>query len=163
MATTRKPHADQPATGRSGDDTSAGTGGRSHHDAAHHGRSHHDEQRHDGSHHDGSHHDAAHHDGSHGSAGMASMTLPHLDLADMGRRIGHTVGALRANLPPTERLLYYGGLGAAVVAGMVDLPVGVAIGAGVWVATRTRQGRHRTATPGGLNGPNGAKPNGAGH
>lgn len=129
MATTRKHHAGQEATGRSGDEASASTGGRSHHgEAGHRGE--------------------AGHDGT----GAAPATLPHLDLAGLGHRIEHTTSSLRRNLPPTERVLFYGGLGAAVVAGMVDLPVGVAIGAGVWVATHTRKGRHRTVEPGGHNG-----------
>ncbi|HEX6497720.1 MAG TPA: hypothetical protein VF054_01660 [Micromonosporaceae bacterium] len=47
-------------------------------------------------------------------------------------------GIVRAYLPPRDRLIFYGGLGAAAALGAVDLPVAVAIGAGVWVATHRR-------------------------
>jgi hypothetical protein len=55
--------------------------------------------------------------------------------------------ALRANLPPTERLLYYGGLGLMVGVGSLELPVAVAVGAGVWVAGRAGERRSRRAAP----------------
>lgn len=51
-----------------------------------------------------------------------------------------TLRTLRTFLPPTERLLYYGGLGVMAVAGVLEWPVAAAVGAGVWVASRG--GRH---------------------
>jgi hypothetical protein len=55
--------------------------------------------------------------------------------------------AVRANLPPTERLLYYGGLGLLASVGSLEWPVAVVVGAGVWVAGRTSQRRMRPAGP----------------
>ncbi|WP_330231029.1 hypothetical protein OHA40_00165 [Nocardia sp. NBC_00508] len=47
--------------------------------------------------------------------------------------------AVRRRVPDGQSLLYYGGLGVAAAAGLVSWPVAAAIGAGVWVAERTRQ------------------------
>lgn len=41
-------------------------------------------------------------------------------------------------LPPTDKLLYYGGLGAAAVLGVIDWPVAIAVGAGMAIAQRSR-------------------------
>lgn len=50
--------------------------------------------------------------------------------------------AVRSNLPPVDRVLYYGGLGVLAAAGVVEWPVAAAVGAGVWVAGRAgRRGR----------------------
>jgi len=49
--------------------------------------------------------------------------------------------AVRANLPPTERLLYYGGLGLMATVGVLEWPVAAAVGVGVWLAGRTGPGR----------------------
>jgi hypothetical protein len=46
--------------------------------------------------------------------------------------------AVLANLPPVERLLYYGGLGVLATVGVLEWPVAAAVGAGVWVAGRAR-------------------------
>jgi hypothetical protein len=46
--------------------------------------------------------------------------------------------AVRNNLPSRNTLLYYTGLGAAAALQVVSWPVAAAIGAGVWVASRTR-------------------------
>jgi hypothetical protein len=43
---------------------------------------------------------------------------------------------VRSNLPPPDRLFYYGGLAALAAIGVVDWPVAAAVGAGVWIATR---------------------------
>ena len=48
--------------------------------------------------------------------------------------------AVRANLPPTERLLYYGGLGLMATVGVLEWPVAAAVGVGVWLAGRTGRG-----------------------
>jgi len=48
----------------------------------------------------------------------------------------------RANLPPMDRVLYYGGLGLMASVGFLEWPVAAAVGAGVWVAGRTGAG-HR--------------------
>jgi hypothetical protein len=54
--------------------------------------------------------------------------------------------AVRANLPPTERLLYYGGLGLMATVGVLEWPVAAAVGVGVWLAGRTGAGRRGQAT-----------------
>jgi len=53
--------------------------------------------------------------------------------------------AARANLPPVERLLYYGGLGVMASIGFLEWPVAAAVGAGVWVAGRTGAGHRAQA------------------
>jgi len=51
---------------------------------------------------------------------------------------------LRIYLPPRERIAYYGGLGLMAAVGVLDWPVALAAGAGVWVASRTSHtGQHR--------------------
>ena len=55
--------------------------------------------------------------------------------------------ALLANLPPPDRLLYYGGLGLAATVGVLEWPVAAAAGAGLWIATRTRGRERRPARP----------------
>jgi hypothetical protein len=51
---------------------------------------------------------------------------------------------LRIYLPPRERMAYYGGLGLMAVIGVLDWPVALAAGAGVWVASHTsHSGQHR--------------------
>ena len=70
-------------------------------------------------------------------------------LPDLGPRAAQTrwaAQAARANLPPMERLLYYGGLGLMATVGVLEWPVAAAVGAGVWVAGRTRAARGQTAT-----------------
>jgi hypothetical protein len=41
-------------------------------------------------------------------------------------------------LPPPERLIYYGGLGALAMLGFIEWPVAAAIGAGTMIAQRAR-------------------------
>ncbi|MGW4327882.1 hypothetical protein ACWEKR_18520 [Nocardia sp. NPDC004573] len=48
--------------------------------------------------------------------------------------------AVRNRVPDRESLLYFGGLGAAAVTGLVSWPVAGAIGVGVWVAEHARRG-----------------------
>lgn len=47
--------------------------------------------------------------------------------------------AVRDRVPDRESLLYFGGLGAAAVTGLVSWPVAGAIGVGVWVAEHARR------------------------
>jgi hypothetical protein len=42
-------------------------------------------------------------------------------------------------LPPRDQLLYYGGLGAAALAGVIQWPVAIAVGAGLAIAQRSRR------------------------
>ncbi|WP_330230638.1 hypothetical protein OHA40_32620 [Nocardia sp. NBC_00508] len=53
--------------------------------------------------------------------------------------VSSATGAVRNQVPDRESLLYYGGLGAAAVTGLVSWPVAGAIGAGVWVAEHARR------------------------
>jgi hypothetical protein len=55
--------------------------------------------------------------------------------------------AVLSNLPPVERLLYYGGLGVLATVGILEWPVAAVVGAGVWVAGRTRAAHRRQAAP----------------
>ncbi|MBB6476328.1 hypothetical protein [Sphaerisporangium rubeum] len=49
------------------------------------------------------------------------------------------VETARTFLPPPERMLYYGALGALAVFGLVEWPVAAAIGAGTMLAQRARR------------------------
>jgi hypothetical protein len=48
-----------------------------------------------------------------------------------------TTRTLASAVPDPKQLLYYGGVGALAALGMLDWPVAVAAGVGVWVATHT--------------------------
>ncbi|MEV4510020.1 hypothetical protein AB0K00_13780 [Dactylosporangium sp. NPDC049525] len=48
-----------------------------------------------------------------------------------------TTRTLVSAVPEPRRLLYYGGVGALAVLGVLEWPVAVAAAAGVWVATHT--------------------------
>jgi hypothetical protein len=45
--------------------------------------------------------------------------------------------AISSTLPPPSRLLYYGGIGALALLGVLEWPVAAAVAAGVWVATHS--------------------------
>ncbi len=67
---------------------------------------------------------------------------------DLGAKAAQTrwaAQAVRANLPPTERLLYYGGLGLMATVGVLEWPVAGAVGVGVWLASRVGAGRRGQA------------------
>jgi hypothetical protein len=67
------------------------------------------------------------------------MHLPHVELPHLSRRdMGHAVDIARTFLPPPERIMYYGGLGALAAFGLLEWPVAAAIGAGTMIAQRTR-------------------------
>ncbi|MGW0446802.1 hypothetical protein ACWDWV_15720, partial [Streptosporangium sandarakinum] len=71
---------------------------------------------------------------------------PHMHLPHINRQeAGHAVDTARSLLPPPERLVYYGGLGALAVAGLIEWPVAAAIGVGTVIAQRAR--RERAASP----------------
>src|SRR3954447_6487208 len=47
------------------------------------------------------------------------MHLPHVELPHLSRRdMGHAVDIARTFLPPPERIMYYGGLGALAAFGL---------------------------------------------
>ncbi|MER5420636.1 hypothetical protein [Streptosporangium roseum] len=68
------------------------------------------------------------------------LHLPHLPHVNR-QEAGHAVDVARSLLPPPERLIYYGGLGALVVVGAIEWPVAAAIGVGTLVAQRARAER----------------------
>jgi hypothetical protein len=78
------------------------------------------------------------------------VPMVHVRIPVLGVRVPHPAAlastrwgaqALRAYLPPTQRLAYYGGLGLMAAVGVLDWPVAAAAGVGVWVASHT--GQHR--------------------
>jgi hypothetical protein len=46
------------------------------------------------------------------------------------------VRTAKVNLPSRDHLLYYGGVGAMALVGVIDWPVALVAGAGVWVVSR---------------------------
>jgi hypothetical protein len=88
-----------------------------------------------------------------------AVTLPVVNLRipllaprvpDMGAATAQTkwvAQTVQANLPSTERMLYYGGLGLLAAVGALEWPVAGALGVGVWVAGRTgRRSRAQTVS-----------------
>jgi hypothetical protein len=68
---------------------------------------------------------------------LPRIPLPH----DVLRQTAWAAQAVRANLPPTDRLAYYGGIGLMAALGVLEWPVAGAVGAGVWVASHARRRR----------------------
>ncbi|WP_433356660.1 hypothetical protein ACQP25_21020 [Microtetraspora malaysiensis] len=65
--------------------------------------------------------------------------MPHVEMPHMSRQeVGHAVDVARSFLPPPERVIYYGGLGALAVFGVLEWPVAAAIGVGTMLAQRGR-------------------------
>ncbi|MGI5158275.1 hypothetical protein [Microbispora sp. CA-102843] len=78
------------------------------------------------------------------------MHLPHVDMPHIsGRDVGHAMDVARTFLPPPERIMYYGGLGALAVLGILEWPVAAAIGAGTLIAQRARSREQRWSPLGG--------------
>ncbi|WP_280491662.1 hypothetical protein [Nocardia asiatica] len=71
------------------------------------------------------------------------MRMAHVPLPPGPRTVAGGVAsvtaAVRDRVPDRESLLYFGGLGAAAVTGVVSWPVAGAIGVGVWVAEHARR------------------------
>ncbi|WP_214102596.1 hypothetical protein [Acrocarpospora catenulata] len=67
--------------------------------------------------------------------------MPHMDTswAERAMETG------RKAMPPPERLIYYGGLGALAVIGAIEWPVAAAIGVGTMLASRARAAARRPA------------------
>ncbi|MFJ2032401.1 hypothetical protein [Streptosporangium sp. NPDC087985] len=70
------------------------------------------------------------------------LHLPHISLQEAGQ----AVDAAKSFLPPADRMVYYGGLGALAVAGLIEWPVAAAIGVGTMIAQRAR-GQRWPASP----------------
>lgn len=67
------------------------------------------------------------------------MHMPHVGMPHIsGRDVGHAMDIARTFLPPPERIMYYGGLGALAALGLIEWPVAAAIGAGTMIAQRAR-------------------------
>ncbi|MGY2008329.1 hypothetical protein ACW9HJ_24785 [Nocardia gipuzkoensis] len=69
---------------------------------------------------------------------MARVPLPPGPRTVAGG-VASATAAVRDRVPDRESLLYFGGLGAAAVTGVVSWPVAGAIGVGVWVAEHARR------------------------
>ncbi|MBF6229526.1 hypothetical protein IU470_31110 [Nocardia abscessus] len=69
---------------------------------------------------------------------MARVPLPPGPRTVAGG-VASATAAVRNRVPDRESLLYFGGLGAAAVTGVVSWPVAGAIGVGVWVAEHARR------------------------
>ncbi|GGK68876.1 hypothetical protein Sme01_14210 [Sphaerisporangium melleum] len=57
------------------------------------------------------------------------------------QEMGRAMETAKTFLPPPDRLLYYGGLGALAALGMIEWPIAVAVGIGTVIATRAAGGR----------------------
>ncbi|MBE3012928.1 hypothetical protein IL992_27630 [Microbispora sp. NEAU-D428] len=78
------------------------------------------------------------------------MHLPHVEMPHIsGRDVGHAMDVARTFLPPPERIMYYGGLGALAALGILEWPVAAAIGAGTLIAQRARAREQRWSPLGG--------------
>ncbi|WP_157530907.1 hypothetical protein [Microtetraspora niveoalba] len=82
------------------------------------------------------------------------LGMPHMEMPHVSRQeVGHAVDVARSFLPPPERVIYYGGLGALAVLGVIEWPVAAAIGVGTVLAQRGRMeeskawSRERRETP----------------
>ncbi|MFZ5850398.1 MAG: hypothetical protein ACOYY2_03255 [Actinomycetota bacterium] len=89
--------------------------------------------------------------------GMPRVPMPHLSMPRLGvprlpmppvprmtrDELARATEAVRANLPPADRLAFYSGLGLLAALQVVDWPVATAIGVGTWVARRSRNGGPR--------------------
>lgn len=72
------------------------------------------------------------------------MHMPHVGMPHIsGRDVGHAVDMARTFLPPPERIMYYGGLGALAALGILEWPVAAAIGAGTMIAQRAKSREQR--------------------
>jgi hypothetical protein len=72
------------------------------------------------------------------------LHLPHVGLPRVNRRdVGHAADVARTFLPPPERIVYYGGLGALAAVGLIEWPVAAAIGAGTMIVQRSRARQDR--------------------
>jgi hypothetical protein len=88
------------------------------------------------------------HNGQRGALHMhtahANVPIPYFTPGDLGANAKAATSKLPAltrlpGMPPPRRLAFYGGLGALVVTGLVDLPVAAAIGVATLVARGGRR------------------------
>ncbi|MCC3332801.1 hypothetical protein [Nocardia abscessus] len=77
---------------------------------------------------------------------MARVPLPPGPRTVAGG-VASATAAVRNRVPDRESLLYFGGLGAAAVTGVVSWPVAGAIGVGVWVAEHARRDSDTARSP----------------
>jgi hypothetical protein len=64
------------------------------------------------------------------------LRMPHVPTP---REVVRTAGSATKLLPPRDQMLYYGGLGAAAVVGVIEWPVAIAVGAGLAIVQRSRR------------------------
>jgi hypothetical protein len=91
-----------------------------------------------------------HEHGIHMHTAHASLPIPYFTPGDLGANAKAATSKLPSltsqlpGLPPPRRLAFYGGLGALVATGLVDLPVAAAIGVATIVARGTRGEEQRS-------------------
>jgi hypothetical protein len=78
---------------------------------------------------------------------MAALRSPSSGLNAMAAQTRWAAQAARANLPPADRLLYYGGVGAMALLGVLEWPVAVVAAAGLWIASRAAERQRGRAAP----------------
>lgn len=78
----------------------------------------------------------------------AKVPIPYFTPGDLGANAKAATSKL-PGMPPPRQLAFYGGLGALVVTGLVDLPVAAAIGVATAVARsgRREEKQHREQRP----------------
>lgn len=59
------------------------------------------------------------------------------DVKAVTARARQAAQAAQASLPPADRLLFYGGVGVMALGGVLEWPVALVAGAGLWVCSRT--------------------------
>jgi hypothetical protein len=81
--------------------------------------------------------------GLHMHTAHASIPIPYLTRKDVAANVQAAESAMpsmqQVRIPPPERLVFYGGLGALAVVGAVEWPVAAAIGVATMVARRGRR------------------------
>jgi hypothetical protein len=79
---------------------------------------------------------------------MSALPSPVPGVTAVAARARWATQAAQANLPPADRLLYYGGVGALALGGVLEWPVALIAGAGVWVASRAAERQRGQTVPG---------------
>ncbi|GGP12565.1 hypothetical protein LDL08_19040 [Nonomuraea glycinis] len=79
---------------------------------------------------------------------MPHVPMPHVPMPHISKQeFGHYVDVARTILPPPERVAYYGALGALAIFGAIEWPVAAAIGVGMAITQRGRQGSAKPDMP----------------
>jgi hypothetical protein len=79
------------------------------------------------------------------------IPVPHMELPGVQPIIAPalwTARSIMSAVPEPKRLLFYGGIGALTVVGLLEWPVAAAVAAGMWVATHPARGATRQGADG---------------